>query len=88
MKYNLKDKSFIGDYTLHINVTSKMWAIVIMPIQIRVDNTHGFVHIHFSHKGKHHKIGKSNFDEIYEIIVNHVENNEIISKKKIWGELS
>ncbi|MDR2623170.1 MAG: hypothetical protein LBC39_01165 [Methanobrevibacter sp.] len=87
MKDGSQNKNIIGDYLIYDNKTPRMWAIVIMPIEIRVDNAHGFVHIHFSHRGIHHKINKTDFDEIYEIIVRHIEINKIIDKKKLWEEL-
>ena len=72
---------------IYENITPKMWAIVIMPIEIRIDNAHGYVHIHFSLKGLKHKINKTSFDEIYEIIEEHIEKNRVIDKRKLWEEL-
>jgi hypothetical protein len=40
-------KNIIGKYTIYDYISPKMWAIIIMPIEIRVDNAHEFVHIHF-----------------------------------------
>ena len=87
MKKSLKNKNFIGDYIVYDNITPKMWAIIIMPIEIRIDNAHGYVHIHFSLKGPKHKINKRNFYEIYEIIEKHIEKNSILDKNKLWSEL-
>ncbi|MDR0911329.1 MAG: hypothetical protein LBM96_01845 [Methanobrevibacter sp.] len=88
MKSGSRNKNFIGEYIIYDSMTPRMWAIVIMPIELRVDNAHGFVHIHFSHRGIKHKINKNNFYEIYEIIVNHIEENKIIDKRKLWDELN
>ncbi|WP_281192496.1 hypothetical protein [Methanobrevibacter filiformis] len=35
-----------------------------MPDNVRVDNFHGFPHIHFSLKGKHNKININNMDDV------------------------
>ena len=35
MKRRFKSKNFIGDYIIYENITPKMWAIIIMPIEIR-----------------------------------------------------
>ncbi|MCL2116586.1 MAG: hypothetical protein FWH29_10255 [Methanobrevibacter sp.] len=87
MKKGLRGKNFIRDYIIYDNTTPKMWAIIVMPIEIRIDNAHGYVHIHFSLKGRKHKINKTNFHEIYGIIEKHIEKNELINKKKLWKEL-
>jgi len=73
MKKGLRNKNFIGDYIIYDNIAPKMWAIIIMPIEIRIDNAHDYVHIHFSLKGTKHKINKTNFYEIYGIIETHIE---------------
>jgi hypothetical protein len=80
-KWAIKEKNIIGKYIIYDNISPRMWAIIIMPIEIRVDNAHGFVHIHFSHKGFQHKINKVDFNEIYEIIIHHIEINQTIDKK-------
>jgi len=87
MKKGLRNKNFIGDYIIYDNITPKMWAIIIMPIEIRIDNAHGYVHIHFSLKGTKHKINKTNFYEIYGIIETHIEKNRVIDKKRLLREL-
>jgi hypothetical protein len=74
-------------YKIHEHVTSKSWAIIIMPIDIKIDNAHGFVHIHFSNKGKHHKISITDYDKILNTIIKHIDENKIIDKYKLCGEL-
>jgi hypothetical protein len=64
MKLSERHRNKIGKYTIHVNITPRTWAIIIMPPEIRIDNANGFVHIHFSLRGKHHPINKKDFNHI------------------------
>ncbi|MCL2116215.1 MAG: hypothetical protein FWH29_08340 [Methanobrevibacter sp.] len=77
----------VGEYTLYRKNGYRGWAITITPINIRIDNFHGFPHIHYSLKGKHHPIQINNLNEAYKIVVKHIENNKKIDKKKLTEEL-
>lgn len=59
-----------------------------MPNSVRVDNYHGFPHIHFSLKGKHQPIKKEiTIDEAFKIITDPITNNIKINKEKLKEEL-
>ena len=87
MKINETSVMKIGEYTLYRKNSPRGWAITIIPINIRIDNFHGFPHIHYSLKGKHHLIGINDLKRAYEIVVGHIENNEKIYKEKLTEEL-
>ena len=42
------NKRRIYDRDVYKRKSKRGWAIVIMPDNIRIDNYHGFTHIHFS----------------------------------------
>jgi len=51
MKQNNTNSIKLGKYKIYRKTSKKGWAITITPINIRIDNFHGFPHIHFSLKG-------------------------------------
>nr|WP_302578488.1 hypothetical protein [Methanobrevibacter arboriphilus] len=57
-----------------------------MPDGTRVDNFHGFMHIHLEHNGKKHSIIE-NKTQILKIIIKHIERNKKIIKKGLLEEL-
>lgn len=81
------NKRRIYDRDVYKRKSKRGWAIVIMPDNIRIDNYHGFTHIHFSLNGKHEKIKYDDFDEIYRIIKMHILLNKGINKKLLRKEL-
>ena len=87
MKSNETNVMEIGEYTLYRKNSMRWWAITITPINIRIDNFHGFPHIHYSLKGKHHSIGINDLDKAYKIVIHHIENNKKIYKDKLTEEL-
>ena len=88
MKSNNTDISKIGKYTIYKKSSMRGWAIIIMPSKIRTDNFHGFPHIHYSLKGKHQPIKVNKLNKAFEIVTNHILNNETVNKEKLKGELS
>jgi hypothetical protein len=68
--------------------SKKGWALIIIPPHARIDNFHGYPHIHFSPKGTKHKITEKNFNEIYQIVRTHLKTNKKLIKKLILEELS
>ncbi|MDR0774697.1 MAG: MarR family transcriptional regulator [Rickettsia sp.] len=87
MKRDNTEKTKIGNYDVYEREGYRGWAIIIMPDGLRIDNYHGFPHIHFTHKGKKHKINTNNMEKALEILYNHIWKNEIINKKKITGRI-
>jgi len=58
-----------------------------MPDEIRVDNYHGFPHIHLSLEGDKIPIKYNDRDEVFIIIRNHLLKNKDIIKKELLEEL-
>ncbi|MGL6298512.1 MAG: hypothetical protein ACRC1M_05025 [Methanobacteriaceae archaeon] len=87
MKENDTSLLKIGKYNIYHKNSKRGWAITIMPINFRIDNFHGFPHIHFSLKGEHNPIRVNNFNEALIIVINHISNNDEINKKKLMEEL-
>ncbi|MGL6298850.1 MAG: hypothetical protein ACRC1M_06775 [Methanobacteriaceae archaeon] len=87
MKLNNRSVVKIGEYDLYERKSRKGWAIIIMPIGIRIDNFHGFPHIHFSQNGIKHEINTNDFNEAYEIVFKHILTNNKINKGKLREEL-
>jgi len=58
-----------------------------MPDNIRIDNHHGFVHIHFTPKGKKHEIKEKNIDTLLNIIVQNIGKNEELDLNKLKEDL-
>jgi hypothetical protein len=88
MKQNNTTTLEYGKYKIYLKTSKRGWAITITPINIRVDTFHGFPHIHFSLKGKHHPIKINKLDKALNIIINHILDNDEINKKKLREELS
>jgi len=88
MKGETRNTEIIHGNYIKSRKSKKGWAIVINPPHTRIDNFHGYTHIHFSPKGKRHNIKLENFDEIYEIIRKHLKKNKKLIKKELLGELS
>ncbi|MCL2687781.1 MAG: hypothetical protein FWE58_04530 [Methanobrevibacter sp.] len=68
--------------------SKKGWAIVIIPPHARIDNFHGYSHIHFTPTGKKHKIIEMDFDMLYEIIRTHLKKNKKLIKEELLEVLS
>ena len=76
----------ILDKDIHIRKSQRGWAITIFPDGIRIDNFHGFMHIHLEIGGKKYPIQEDK-KEIKEIVVNHINKNKRIIKKELREEL-
>lgn len=88
MKVEDRQKTKIGNYDVYERQTQRGWAIVILPIGIKIDNFHGFSHFHFSSEDKeHHKININTLEEAYNITFNHIIKNTEINPKKLYEEL-
>ncbi|MGL4669841.1 MAG: hypothetical protein ACRCVG_04515 [Methanobacteriaceae archaeon] len=87
MKLNNGNVVKVRGYNIYERKSRKGWAIIIMPIGIRIDNFHGFPHIHFSQNGKKHNINTNNFNKVYKVVFTHILTNTKISKEKLREEL-
>ncbi|WP_066971137.1 hypothetical protein [Methanobrevibacter filiformis] len=58
-----------------------------MPDNFRIDNFHGFPHVHFSAHGKHHEIKNTDFETIYSTVQIHLNTNESLKKEELWRAL-
>jgi hypothetical protein len=87
MKPNNTNISKIGKYKIYRKISQRGWVITIMPAKIRIDNYHGFPHIHYSLKGTHNPIEVNDLNKAFEIVTKYILNNETINKEKLRGEL-
>lgn len=87
MKRETREVETIHGNYIKSRKSKKGWAIMIIPPNIRIDNFHGYAHIHFSPKGKKHRIKEENFDKIYQIVRIHLKKNKKLIKKELLGEL-
>jgi hypothetical protein len=78
----------LHDKIIYHRKSKRGWAIVIMPDNIRIDNFHGFSHIHLEFKGKHEPIKYDSFETVLNIIIDHIEINKGLNKKKLRLELA
>jgi hypothetical protein len=63
------------------------WSIVIMPGSIRIDDNHGYCHIHIGNKKNYQPIKDDSFEAIYQILVQHLERNKGIDLAELRKEL-
>ena|GEM_PF-1481015 len=87
MKVDNTKSTKIGNYDVYERESIRGWSITITPIGIRIDDFHGYPHIHFSLKGKKHKINVEKFEEAIYIVFLHISKNKKINLKKLFEEL-
>jgi len=87
MKEQERDKIVYMDKHIHIARSKRGWGITILPDGIRLDNFHGFSHIHLTLDGDHHHIKYDNADEIIVFLLNHIDKNKGIDIEKLKKEL-
>ena len=87
MKVDESKSTRIGDYDVYERESIRGWAITIIPIGIRIDNFHGFPHIHFTLKGEKHKINVEEFEKALYIVFLHISKNKKINPEKLFEEL-
>jgi hypothetical protein len=87
MKEHTSEKIRIYDTDIILYNSKRGWAIVIMPNNIRIDNHHGFEHLHFSLKGKKHEITEKNMDTLINIIITNVEKNKELNLNELKEDL-
>ena len=77
----------LHDKTIYHRRSKSGWAIVIMPGNVRIDNFHGFSHIHMEFKGKYELIKHDSFETVINILTDHIGRNKGLNKKKLRLEL-
>ena len=86
MKKETRRKYKILDKDINICESEGGWALTIFPDGIRIDNYHGYMHIHLELDGKKHST-TDNKEMIPKIVKNHIEKNNKIIKKELREEL-
>lgn len=81
-------KTVIHDYVLYRRLTQKGWGISILPSKVRIDNFHGYPHIHFKLHGIKHNIKVNDMDEAYRIVHNHIMDFKKVNKRILFRELN
>lgn len=61
--------------------------MVIMPESIRIDDNHGYCHIHLEYKKNYYPIKDDSFQAIYQGILNHIQDNKGINLDKLQKDL-
>lgn len=77
----------IKNYKIYYRETQRGWAIAIMPNNIRIDNFHGFPHMHYTLKGKHQPIKTKTLSESLNIVLNYLSQNDEINIEDLKKEL-
>ncbi|MDR0900500.1 MAG: hypothetical protein LBM26_02465 [Methanobrevibacter sp.] len=81
----------IEDKNVYFRESYRGWAIVIMPDDIRLDNFHGFPHIHFKANGIHIPVLYDDANIVFFIIQHHLRKyqkiNKLILIKKLIGDV-
>jgi hypothetical protein len=75
------------DQTISWRQSKKGWSLIIMPDSIRIDDNHGYCHIHIGTKKNYHIIKDDTFDAIYSLIMDHIELNKGINMDELKKEL-
>ena len=65
--------------------TQRGWAIVIMPNKIKIDNFHGFPHIHIKNK---ETIKTKTLNKVLNIVVNYISLNNEINLEDLKNKLN
>ena len=73
---------------MYDRVGPRGWSVVIMPQEIIIDDRHGRPHIHPPKKqGDPVPIHSRSFEEVREIVYNHVERNQDVVYRQLLEEL-
>ncbi|MDP3624485.1 MAG: hypothetical protein Q8R66_11260 [Methanobacteriaceae archaeon] len=75
------------DRTISWRRSKKGWSMIIMPDSIRIDNNHGYCHIHLEYKKNYQNIKENSLEAIYSMITDHIEINNGINLDELKKEL-
>ena len=87
MKYEKSSSKVLKEQAIYWRQSKKGWSIMLMPESIRIDNNHGYCHIHLKYKKNYQKIKDDSFDDIYQLIIGHIEKNNGINLDDLKKEL-
>lgn len=79
-KYKIKDR------TVYRKNSQKGWSIVIMPDGIRLDNFHGYPHIHGDTRNME-EIIYDDYEMVLKIVRRYIKRGEYIKTSKLREEL-
>lgn len=87
MEYKKTGASPDQDSIIYWRKAERGWYIVIMPESIRIDDNHGYCHIHIGKKKNYHPIKDDTFEAIYLVLVEHIARNKGINRPELRKEL-
>jgi len=87
MKRESRGTELIEGNHIKVRRSEKGWVIIIIPPYARIDNFHGYTHIHFTPKGEKFKVKEKNFEEIYKVVRLHLKRNKKLIENKLLEEL-
>ncbi|MBI5460461.1 hypothetical protein [Methanobacterium sp.] len=87
MKIHRESKDRVKDHFVYRRKSKRGWSIVIMLDNIRIDNFHGFPHIHIQKKAGYEEIGIDDPDLVYFIVMDHLERENGLNIEKLKEEL-
>jgi hypothetical protein len=87
MKRETRKTELIEGNHIKVRRSEKGWAIIIIPPHARIDNFHGYAHIHFTPKGEKIMIKDKNFNEIYETVRLHLKANKKLIENQLLEDL-
>ncbi len=83
----MKNQKSLQNNQIYWRQSKKGWSLIVMPESIRIDNNHGYCHIHLKYKKNYQKIKDDSFDGIYQLIIGHIEENNGINLDNLKKEL-
>lgn len=83
----MKNEKSFQNNQIHWRKSKKAWSILLMPESIRIDNNHGYCHIHLKYKKNYQTIKNNSFIGIYQLIIGHIEKNNGINLDDLKKEL-
>jgi hypothetical protein len=83
----MKNEKSFQNNQIYWRQSKKGWSIIVMPESIRIDNNHGYCHIHIEYKKNYQTINDNSFNDIYQLIIGHIEKNNGINMDDLKKEL-
>jgi len=83
----MKNEKSFQNNLIYWRKSKKGWSLIVMPESIRIDNNHGYCHIHMNYKKNYQKIKDDSFNGIYQLIIGHIEKNNGINLDNLKKEL-
>lgn len=83
----MKNRKSSQNNQIYWRKSKRGWSIIVMPDSIRIDNNHGYCHIHLKYKKNYQTIKDDSFGGIYQLIIGHIEENNGINLDDLKKEL-